>query len=425
MQFWLCQESKGAKMSGPGWNLIGQKELDGVIEVITSRELSRYRFDDQTGRSIPKVYQFEREFETFTEAEHCLAVNSGTSSLLAGLAALGIGAGDEVIVPGYTFIASIAAVAYSRATPILAEIDESLTINPEDVERKITDRTKAIMAVHMLGTPCNMSRLKEIASRYDLYLIEDVAQACGGSYKGARLGTIGDVGAFSLNVFKVITSGDGGMLTTNNTSIYERAFAFHDHGSQPFRLGLAGEGNLLGLNLRMNELVGAVALAQIRKLEHILSTLKEKKRKFKKALSAIPNCNYRTVHDEEGDCSTTLTLIFESQSTAKAVAAAIGSKTLLQSGKHYYGNMIQLLNKNMPAKQGCPFACEASYPEEIVYTVGMLPQTDDILSRVVTLSVGVSDSYLGTDFGIDIFSKDESIFEKAEEFHRRTAAIFI
>ncbi|WP_075900019.1 DegT/DnrJ/EryC1/StrS family aminotransferase [Moorena bouillonii] len=410
-------------MSGPGWNLIGKEELDEVIEVITSRELSRYRFDDQTGRSIPKVYQFEREFEKFTGAKHCLALNSGTSALLAALAALGIGPGDEVIVPGYTFIASIASVAYSRGIPILAEIDESLTIDPDDVERKITHRTKAIMAVHMLGKPCNMTRLKEIANRHNLYLVEDVAQACGASYKGKKLGTIGDVGAFSLNVFKVITSGEGGMLITNNTNTYERAFAFHDHGSQPFRLGLAGEGNLLGLNLRMNELVGAVALAQVRKLAKILSTLKDKKYKFKKALSLIPNLYFQNIHDEEGDASTTLTLLFESQSVAKAVAKSIGSKTLLQSGKHYYGNMVQLLNKNMPTEYGCPFACENSYPSKVVYTQGMLPQTDDILGRAITLSIGVSDSYLGTDFGINIFYEDESIAEKAQEFRDLTASI--
>lgn len=410
-------------MAGPGWNFIGQEELDEVIEVITSRELSRYRFDDQTGRTTPKVYQFEREFEAYTGAKHCLAVNSGTSSLLAGLAALGIGPGDEVLVPGYTFIASIASVAYSRAIPILTEIDESLTIDPEDVERKITSRTKAIMAVHMLGTACNMSRLKEIAKRHNLYLIEDAAQACGGSYQNAKLGTIGDVGGFSLNIFKVITAGDGGMLTTNNTDIYQRAFAFHDHGSQPFRLGLAGEGNLLGLNLRMNELVGAVALAQVRKLKSILNTLKEKRFKFQKALSEITNLRFKTIHDEEGDCSTTLTLLFESPEIAKAVSAAIGSKTLLQSGKHYYGNMIQLLNKNMPTKDGCPFACKSFYPEEVSYQLEMLPKTDDILGRAISLSIGVSDSYLGTDFGINIFSNDDSIWQKAEELHRLTATI--
>lgn len=327
-----------------------------------------------------------------------------------------------MIVPGYTFIASIAAIAYARAVPILAEIDESLTIDPDDVERKITSHTKAIMAVHMQGAPCNMKRLKRIADRHNLFIIEDVAQACGGSYQGTKLGAIGHVGAFSLNIFKTITAGDGGMLTTNDKGLYERAFAFHDHGSQPFRLGLAGECNLLGLNLRMHELTGAVGLAQVRKLKPILETLREKKQRFKQALSAISKLRFRILHDEEGDCATTLTLLFESKSIAEAVAVAISSKTLLQSGKHYYANMIQLLNQNMPTPHGCPFACSA-FPSEVSYTVGMLPQTDDILGRAISLSVGVCDSYLGSNFGINVLTDNKLIVEKADEFRRCTAHI--
>jgi dTDP-4-amino-4,6-dideoxygalactose transaminase len=409
-------------MPGPGWYFIGKEELEEVIDVLTSRELSRYRFDDPSDRDVPKVYQFERAFEAFTGVRHCLAVNSGTSALLAGLAALGIGPGDEVIVPGYTFIASIAAIAYSRAIPVLAEIDESLTIDPKDVEQKITSRTKAIMAVHMLGTPSNMDEILRIARHHNLYVIEDVAQACGGSYKGAKLGSIGDIGAFSLNIFKTITAGDGGMLTTNNTAVYERAFAFHDHGSKPFRLGLADEGSILGLNLRMHELTGAVALAQVRKLDQILARLRKKKQLFKMALSVIPNLRFCVLHDADGECATTLTLLFDTQSTAEAVATAIGTKTLSRSGKHNYANMIQLLNKSMPTKDGCPFSCK-SYPSNSTYSVGMLPRTDDILSRALSLSVGVRDSYLGTDFGIDILAEEETIFEKADEFRRRAAHI--
>jgi dTDP-4-amino-4,6-dideoxygalactose transaminase len=203
----------------------------------------------------PRSINFERACESLMKVKHCLALNSCTSALLAGLSGLGIGPGDEVIVPGYTFIASIAAVTYARAIPVLAEIDESLTLDPQDVERKIGPRTRAMIAVHMLGAPCDMDALREIAARHKLFLIEDVAQACGGSYKGAPLGSSGDFGAFSLNIFKTITAGDGGLFTTGSTPLYERAFAFHDHGSKPLRLGLADADSMLGLNLRMNEAI--------------------------------------------------------------------------------------------------------------------------------------------------------------------------
>jgi dTDP-4-amino-4,6-dideoxygalactose transaminase len=267
-----------------------------------------------------------------------------------------------------------------------------------------------------------MDAITAIGRRHGLHVIEDVAQACGAIYKGKRLGAIGDFGAFSLNVFKTITAGDGGLLSTHNTTLYERAFAIHDHGARPFRMGVADEGTVLGLNLRMHELTGAVALAQSRKLDQILDQLRSKKRIFKEALSALPGFRFRTIHDQQGECATTLTLIFDSAQVADRVAKAIGSKTLASSGKHYYGNMVQLLNKNMPARHACPFGCEA-YPTEVKYVRGMLPQTDDILRRAVSLSVGVSDSYLGTDFGIDVLTDEAAILRKAEEFRALAATV--
>ena len=210
------------------------------------------------------------------------------------------------------------------------------------------------------------------------------------------------------------------MLTTNSTRLYERAFAFHDHGAKPFRLGVMDDGSLLGLNLRMNELVGAVALAQIRKLQKIVTMLRHKKRVFKDLLTQLGGLKFRVDNDPDGDCGTVLALLFDSRKRAEAIAEALGSKTLLQSGKHYYGNMIQLLNQNMPAAEGCPFRCP-HFSTEITYSKGMLPRTDDILSRAVCLSIGVSDSYLGTDFGINVLDDDDAILQKANEFELRTA----
>ena len=411
-------------MQGPGSYVLGQEEIDEVIEVLVSGHLSRYRPGEPGVSGEPKVYRFERAFEALTGAKHCLAVNSGTSALMASLAGLGIGSGDEVIVPGYTFVASMSAVVYSGAVPVLAEIDESLTLDPRDIEKKITPKTRAIMAVHMLGAPCDMDEIMRIAKENHLYVIEDVCQACGGSYHGATLGTIGDFGAFSLNVFKTITAGDGGMLITNDTTAYERAFAFHDQGSRPLRLGQDDDGSLLGINMRMNEVTGAVALAQLRKIDMILSTLRFKKQLFKSRLGEVANVRFRSLHDEVGECATVLPIILDSQEQARAVAEAIGSRTLNQTGKHYYGNMVQLLNKNLPARESCPFNCDA-HPTDVSYSVGMLPQTDDIVGRTVVLSVGVTDPGLGTDFGINILTADQDIVTKADEFARLTADILV
>ena len=187
-------------MPGPGFEWIGKEEEKEVLEVLRSRWLFRYG-DEKDPVFKRKVKTLEEMVEKGFGTKHALAVTSGTAALITALSALGIGPGDEVIVPGYTFIASMSSVIIARAVPVLAEVDESLTLDPADVERKITPRTRAIMAVHMLGNACNLDALQEIAKRRGLILIEDAAQAFGGSWKGKRLGTIGRIGTYSFNIF--------------------------------------------------------------------------------------------------------------------------------------------------------------------------------------------------------------------------------
>ena len=404
-------------MPGPGWYLIGDEEKKEVLDVLDSRLLTRYRFDSQNLQRQPKVYQFEREFEKYLSVKHCLGTNSCSSSLLAGLMALGIGPGDEVIVPGYTFVASVASIVYARAVPVLAEIDDSLTIDPDDVIKKISDRTKAIIVVHMLGAPCNMDRILEIAKARGLFVIEDVAQACGGSYHGRKLGSIGDFGAFSLNIFKTITSGDGGVLATNNEKLYNTAFAIHDHGFTPSGLGVADGSSILGLNLRMHELAGAIALAQLRRLNPIMERLRRLRDLFKEGISDL-GLSFRRSNDETGDCATTLTLIFDTSARAKFVAQRLGTTTLNGTGKYNYLNFIMSL-ESRPFKKGCPFLCE-SFPYRQDSQVVMLPRTDDILSRSLAISIGVSDTYLGTGFGIDILADENTVMDKVKAFKELT-----
>jgi dTDP-4-amino-4,6-dideoxygalactose transaminase len=401
-------------VAGPGHAFLGEEEAQLVQEVLSSWELGRYRFDDSPGRES-KVYTLEREVERRFGSSYCLALNSGTSALITALAALGVGPGDEVIVPGYTFIASIAAIVHCGAVPVLAEIDESLTLDPADVERRITPATRAIMAVHMLGAPCDMDALTSIADDHGLFLVEDVAQACGASYHGRTLGTIGDAGAFSLNIYKVITAGEGGWLTMADEKTYERAFAYHDHGFRPFRQGVAEADSLFGQNLRMNELTGAIALGQLRKIDKILGLLQQQKAMFSAAIGTIPGVTRRRLNDPAGECSTLLVVIFDDAATAAQVADRLGTKTILASGRHHYANMPPLLSRRTPSQVSCPYRC-AAHPTTRRYEPGMLPRTDDLLSRSIALSVGVVDSYLGSSFGINVRSSQDEIAETATLF---------
>jgi len=399
---------------GPGSFLIGEEEKRELLEVIEAGYLFRYG-----GASDPKykhkVVTFEDEFAAYTGANHCIAVSSGTSALLCSLAALGVGPGDEVIVPGYTFIASVSSIILSRAIPVLAEIDESLNIDPEDIRRKITDKTKAIMPVHMLGNPCNMDEIMKISEEHNLYVIEDCCQAAGARYKGRSVGTIGHIGAFSLNHFKTITAGDGGMLITNDAELYERAFAFHDQGHLPKRMGVEiGNRSIIGMNARMNEITGAVSLAQLRKLDSLLKCLREKKTALKAKIQDVPNFTFRTLNDAKGECCTLLTLLFDTKEKADKFCDAIGGKTLIHSGWHVYNNMEHFLGKKTVTDVSCPFECPF-YGKEVEYNKNMLPKTDSILERAVNISIGVVDAGLGAGFGINIHSDEAEIEEVAQK----------
>lgn len=402
-------------MPGPGFEWIGKEEEEEVLDVLRGQWLFRYG-DEKDPAFKRKVKSLEEMVEEKFHVRHALAVTSGTSALITALSALGIGPGDEVIVPGYTFIASISSIIIARAVPVLAEIDESLTLDPADVERKITPRTRAIMAVHMLGNSCNLDAIRKIAEKHKLLLIEDSAQAFGGRYKGKHLGTIGDIGIYSFNIFKTINAGDGGMVVTDDDELYIRAFGYHDQGHFPSRSGVEiGNRSIIGQNYRMNELTGAVLLAQVRKLDLILGRLREIKTQFKAAIEEAPGIAFRKLNDPAGECCTLLTVMLPSKAIAEGTAKALGTATVDKSGWHVYNNMEQILGKKMITEHGCPYKCEC-YPCALDYKKGMLPRTDDILSRSINISVGVVDKGLGAGFGIHPHSSEAEIEQKAKEF---------
>ena len=389
-------------MAGPGSYLVGEEEIKELMDLMDSGHLFRYG-DLKDPNFKRKVHTLEEEFAAYSGVPYALATSSGTSSLLIPLFALGAKPGDEVIVPAYTFVASYSSIIFAGFTPVLAEIDESLTLDPADVEKRITSKTRAIMPVHMLGNPCKMDEIMEIAERHNLLVIEDCCQAAGASYKGKKVGTMGLTGAFSLNVFKTITAGDGGLIITRDEDMYAHMYGIHDQGHSPSRTGVeVGERYILGLNFRANEVTGAVALAQLRKIDRICSIMQDKRRQFKELIAGAEGFRFRTLNDEEGALATVCTVIFEDKKQADAVCRTLGTDTVDHSGWHVYANMEHVLH----------YLTEIGRPTSL----GSYPVTDDILSRSINISVGVVDGGLGAGWGLNIHSTNEEIEQKAEDF---------
>ncbi len=382
-------------MPGPGSYLVGSEEEKEILEVIRSGHLYRYG-DPEDPRFRQKVMTLERDFARFVGVEHALAVNSGTAALWISMMSMGIGEGDEVIVPAYTYVATYTAVLFTGATPVLAEVDDSLNLDSADVEARITPKTKAIVPVHMLGNPVRMEPILDLAERRGLIVIEDCAQAAGARYKGRSVGSFGSMGGFSLNFFKTFTAGDGGLIATDDPDLYERAFGFHDQGHRPLRTGVeVGRREVIGMNFRINELTGAVALAQLRKLDAITSTLRAKKAKLKAMLQDLRGVSFRSIGDPEGECGTLLVLYLEDEERTRRVAARLGTKPLQESGWHVYSNMEHIQ--------------KALKDRGFDISLGAFPRTDDLLSRAINLSVGVVDGGLGSGYGINIRSTDDEI----------------
>ncbi len=379
----------------PGGMMIGEEEKQAVMAVLDDKNLFRFYGPSPTPS---RVAALERRFAEYMGAKYALAVSSGTAALHCGLIGLGIGPGDEVIVPAYTFIASATAVIAAKAVPIIAEVDDSLTLDPFDIERHVTRRTKAIMAVHMRGAPCDLDSIMEIARRRGLMVIEDVAQADGASYHGKRLGTFGEVGAFSLQYHKVITTGEGGMLLTNEQTIYDRARIFHD-GASAFRGGKERLSVPLfpGVNYRMGEICGALGLVQLNRLEGLLQMMRARKARIRAAIAETARAkgvSFRRLNDPAGEAAVALILYMPTADKAREVARALTAEnvnagSMFNEGVpdwHVAFHWKHIINQAMPTERGCPFRCPL-YDGEPNYSEDMAPKTLDLLARSVHINV--------------------------------------
>jgi 8-amino-3,8-dideoxy-alpha-D-manno-octulosonate transaminase len=308
----------------PGGMEVGDEELAALERVIRSKNLFRYY---GVGDGPQEVASFEREFAEMFGSKHALLVNAGSSALICSLIGAGVGEGDEVIVPAYTWNATPNAVLASRATPVLAEVDESLTLDPADVERCITSRTRAIVPVHMRGAPAAMDALAALARKHDLVLVEDVCQAAGASFRGQRLGTFGDAGAFSLQYNKIITTGEGGVLITDRDDLYDLALDVHDCANS-VRRGI-GLPKFAGYNFRASELSGAMARVQLRRLDGLLERMRANHARLVSQVAGLPGLTLRRGNDDDGDAGIALIAFAEDAERARDAVDALKAEGVL------------------------------------------------------------------------------------------------
>ena len=358
---------------------MGEPEVEAVRKVLMSHQLFRI------GGELQEVNNFERELREKMGVNHCLCLASGTGALIASLAALGVGPGDEVIVPGYTFLATAIAALAVGAIPVVAEINETMTLDMDDVERKITPNTKCVIPVHIQGFPCDMERLMQLKEKYGFYVVEDACQADGGSFHGKRLGTIGDCGAYSFNYFKIISAGEGGAMVTNDIDLYQRAIIYHDCGSAFWTYETPITAPLYtGTNMRVSEVTGAILRVQLTRLDGILADLRRVKRAITEAVADLPMLRVNPSNDLDGDCGVCLPFIFDDAVTAEKFEKLIGGTRPINTGKHVYREWTPILEKRGAHISAMnPYENPANAGLRLDTREDSCPRTLDILSRTV------------------------------------------
>lgn len=376
----------------PGGHWLDKAEEKAVANVVRRRALFRYY-----GLGKPReVDALEATARKFYGVKYALGVNSGTGSLITAVKAMNIGPGDEVIVPAFFWVATVGAVVQANAIPVLCEIDDSFTMDAEDLARRITPRTKLIIPVHMAGAVCNLRAIMAVARQHDIPVLEDCAQANGGEFRGRKVGTAGAIGMFSLQWNKNATSGEGGLVITNDRKLYERCLAAHDVGL-PWVNGSPKETGpdtiTWGGGRRMSELTGAAAAVQMKKLPRIVKHMRDSKRRIKAALAGTPGLSFRRLNDEQGDTGAFLILLLDDAPAAqKAVAnmktCGLYSATRLPDyGMHVYYNLPQLVRKLPLSPAGNPWSLPQNAQSVYEYHQGACPKSDSLCARSIILPI--------------------------------------
>lgn len=375
----------------PGFEIFGAEERKEVLEVLETGVLFRYGFDGaRKGRWKAKEFEVELAGRMGVGYSHLCA--SGTAALSIALAACGIGAGDEVVVPPFTFVATVEAVICAGAIPIFAEIDDTLCLDPNSLESVVTDRTRAVIPVHMCGAQARVDEIKAFCDSHGLVLIEDACQALGGTLGGKPLGTFGRMGCFSFDAVKTITCGEGGAVITDDRSLYLKADAFADHGHDHQGADRGAEGHeILGGNYRISELNAAVGLAQLRKLDGILETQRAHKTAIKTALKRCPAVSFRHIPDEGGDSATFLSFLLPDEAAARkkagelAAAGVDGCFYWYANNWHYIRQWDHL--KQLKGAARLPLQLFENRPD---YSNVQLPRSDALMARTISMQIKLS-----------------------------------
>lgn len=358
---------------------IGAREIAAAVRVLARGQLARY-----AGGGSSETGKFETELADAVGVQRALAVNSGTSALICALVGAGIGPGDEVLVPAYTWVSTAAAPLAVGAIPILVDVDDSLTIDPIDMKRKITPHTRAVIPVHMLNLVCDMDAITRTAEEADLVVIEDACQAIGATYHGRRVGSIGDAGAFSFNQHKNIKSGEGGALLTDDDRLFARAGMFHDVGSYE-RVGRfdTDEPLFVGMNFRMPELSAAVLRPQLARLDRQMEQRAARRRAVLEEIGGRAAFRIGTHHDEAAAVG--LTIQFDDPNAAAAAAASVrGVNHLQDGGRHLYTNWLSILGKRSFHPEMDPYRWAH---REIEHSPDACPTTLDVVARTCSVSL--------------------------------------
>ncbi len=386
----------------PGFELFGEEERKEVQDVLDTGVLFRYGFD-QARKGHYKARSFEEELCARLRVGHSHLCASGTAALSIALAACGVGAGDEVIVPPFTFIATIEAVLMAGAVPVFAEIDETLCLDPQALERAVTTRTKAVLPVHMCGAMAQIEAIKTFCDRKGLVLIEDTCQSLGASMAGKALGTFGQMGCYSFDYVKTITCGEGGAVVTNDHALYVKADAYADHGHDHVGHDRGKEGHpILGLNYRISELNAAVGLAQLRKLDKIIARQRSHKQEIKAALTQKTKLGFRVLPDEEGDSATFLAFFLSDENQARQAAAGLGQAGVdgcfywYDNNWHYIRQWEHL--KKMSAAARLPIDLISDRPD---YGGIASPKSDAIIGRTICMQIKLAWTQAEIDRRID------------------------
>ncbi len=376
----------------PGAYWLDEQEEQAVLDVLRRGSMFRYYGLGEAKHADA----YEAAARRYYGAQCALGLNSGTGALIASLTALGIGPGCEVVLPAFMWVASVAAVVQVNAIPVLCEVDDSLCMDPADLEKKITPRTKLILPIHMAGSPCDMDAVMTVANQRKIPVLEDCAQANGGTFRGRKLGTFGAMGVFSLQLNKNMTSGEGGLIVTNDEKLHCRAFSAHDMGlirkngrsATPEAYAIAWGGGR-----RMSELCGAVAGVQIQKLPQIVAHMRASNNRIKSLLSGTPGLEFRRLNDAEGDTGTFLIFMVDGEEKARSAVAKMrefglhNAFRIADYGLHVYYNIPSLVGKAPLSPAGNPWALAENAQSVYRYDQGTCGKSDARFARSILLPI--------------------------------------